>query len=871
MASQADTLALTAAVVDGFSGPLKELVKQLRTFGDYEKVVHKEGSKFAVQHRNAFEDLRKSMKGGAEQIKGALLPAMVGLGLGAVTAAGAIEGISRAIKEFAGTSRDLDQLNRATGLSYDKIRALQELTERLGGSKDEASAGIQKLAASLEQLQKFNTGPLNELGPLIPKGGEGTKFRNELKGAKDEADALAITFRELQKIPEKGGGREKVLGVLGLPPEWAHYTKEQLDDIESHMTHMTKEQVAAGLAGQRAFDRLRESVGYLKEEIGAGLAPTLEDIVNSIREFVHEHGAQMAEIMKRIAAAIRDFDWKGFGQQISDLVGYFGGWANALKLVVGVALVAWLAPAAAAIIGMTASVVGLSAAVGTGLVAAIGRATAASLAFGATPLGMAILAAGGIAALAMPQPLNEGEDEAARQRKYGQHAGPGAPSALSPLGAGAPVEFKKNVKEGVFEGILQAFQQWWSGSGAGGPGGGPGGLGAGGGGGGGGGGGAAADTGPGHGRRSLSGREGAPARGALKANQAEAYKAAIAEGYSPEAAKAIVANLSGESLANPADVHADPSSRNPSQKAHGIASWDDERSRAIKEHFGKSPEQMTVAEQIKAFKWETDTNPRFAKTKAALAGGGSAESMMDPLVRNFESPGNPAGAISNRLGRLRGLGNIEQTGGGEPGTETAAGGEKPKAFIFHHTATHGSVDEVKRILKERHLGVQYIMDKEGNVINTGAGPGAQDIRNESGEYGTALGKKLGLSSKNTVGMEIIADDDSKINKAQIAAAAKFARENYPETPVYGHGEIQRDKEPTEGKTVVDAIRAEREGLHKKTREHESMNHTISGRAGVDIKLAGFPRGTQATAKTEGIFQEVKLTRGRPGYDNRQEA
>ena len=364
--AQDDILRMSATVVDGFSNPLKEMVKQLRQFGDYEKVVHKEGAKFAVQHRNAFEDLRKSMKGGAEHVKNVLTPAMVGLGLGAVGAASAIEGISRAIKEFAGTSRDLDQLNRATGLSYDKIRALQELTERLGGTKVEASEGVEKLAASLEQLQKFNTGPLNQLSALLPKYGEGAKFRNELKGAKDEADAISLTFRELGRLPTIAGKRD-VLEVMGLPKEWAYYTKEQLDDIETHIVHMSKEQVAAGLQGQQAFNRLSESVGYLKEEIGEGLAPVLTQIVDMIREFVSTHGAQMRDLMVQIAEAIRSFDWAGFGQQLKAIGEHW-------RLIVGIGVVAWLAPVAAGFLSLAAAII---------------TAATAATAFSATAVGAA--------------------------------------------------------------------------------------------------------------------------------------------------------------------------------------------------------------------------------------------------------------------------------------------------------------------------------------------------------------------------------------------------------------------------------------------------------------------------------------------------
>ena len=41
----------------------------------------------------------------------------------------------------------------------------------------------------------------------------------------------------------------------------------------------------------------------------------------------------------------------------------------------------------------------------------------------------------------------------------------------------------------------------------------------------------------------------------------------------------------------------------------------------------------------------------------------------------------------------------------------------------------------------------------------------------------------------------------------------------------------------------------------------TMHHKVTGRAGVDINLTGFPRGTTTQASLSGIFNEVKLNRG----------
>ena len=132
----------------------------------------------------------------------------------------------------------------------------------------------------------------------------------------------------------------------------------------------------------------------------------------------------------------------------------------------------------------------------------------------------------------------------------------------------------------------------------------------------------------------------------------------------------------------------------------------------------------------------------------------------------------------------------------------AVGGAPPDAFIMHHTGGGHTVEDIQRTLRARHLGVQYIMDREGNIYQTG-GPGEHQIMK-------GWGKGEGLSSANTVGMEIIARHDEDVTKSQVESAKAFIRKNYPTTPVYGHGEVNPGhKEATEGLTVTEAIRADR--------------------------------------------------------------
>lgn len=141
---------------------------------------------------------------------------------------------------------------------------------------------------------------------------------------------------------------------------------------------------------------------------------------------------------------------------------------------------------------------------------------------------------------------------------------------------------------------------------------------------------------------------------------------------------------------------------------------------------------------------------------------------------------------------------------GFPDRVQAVGGVDPSAFIVHHTSGRGTVDGVLSTLASRGLGVQYIMDRDARIYRTG-GPGAQNIL-------TGWGKGEGLSNKNVVGMEIIANDDKDVTPKQAQTYARFMAARYPNTPIFGHGEVNPGhKEEDEGQTAKAAALALRGG------------------------------------------------------------
>ena len=167
-------------------------------------------------------------------------------------------------------------------------------------------------------------------------------------------------------------------------------------------------------------------------------------------------------------------------------------------------------------------------------------------------------------------------------------------------------------------------------------------------------------TGSGGGSSSTTGQttgSGGLATGGLRTqlarNLLEAYQAARGEGLSDVAARALVANMTGEALHKPADYHWDVS-----HYAQGIVQWDPSRAKCISDHFGCEPRKMSVAQQTQAAIWEIRTNARFARTRIAIEQGTNAAEIIDALVRNYEVPAHPDQQVARRVSYLQSLSRV---------------------------------------------------------------------------------------------------------------------------------------------------------------------------------------------------------------------
>jgi hypothetical protein len=120
------------------------------------------------------------------------------------------------------------------------------------------------------------------------------------------------------------------------------------------------------------------------------------------------------------------------------------------------------------------------------------------------------------------------------------------------------------------------------------------------------------------------------------------------------------------------------------------------------------------------------------------------------------------------------------------------------ALIIHHSGGRGDHHGVINTLNQRGLGAQYIIDRNGNIHETG-------LPSRHMRTGQGVGK--GLGNHNTYGVEIIGKDDNDILPVQIEAAKKLREQlNIDPKQVFGHGEVNTHKQRTEGQRVVQAIR-----------------------------------------------------------------
>jgi N-acetyl-anhydromuramyl-L-alanine amidase AmpD len=135
-----------------------------------------------------------------------------------------------------------------------------------------------------------------------------------------------------------------------------------------------------------------------------------------------------------------------------------------------------------------------------------------------------------------------------------------------------------------------------------------------------------------------------------------------------------------------------------------------------------------------------------------------------------------------------------------------------KGMVVHHTSGRGNAMSVVNTLKNRGLSVQYVIERDGSIKRI-IPEGQQASHTKPGGTGTMGAAGRGLGNQNLEGVEVIAKNDTYVTPEQRVAVGRLVGERArkfgydPKTSVYGHGELNGDKEPDEGMSSVSRIRS----------------------------------------------------------------
>ena len=632
------------------------------------------------------------------------------------------------VEQMIGLDAAVGRLGHNVGSTSETISSIGRAVERAGGSFDGAASGIQSFSDAFQELR--TTGQSSIMEPLAKLQALGGK---PITIGKDWHKSLLQIGDDLQAIDKKDPALADYLGrqVLHDPNlvNWAKRGSAAMQADEAKSPKITKEQAEAAKQLQESIVALKQSFQDTGNAILMDFGPAMlsglkwvKDLIDANRGLIETKVKEWIKEVGEWFAAHKE-DISAFATNVRTLAGAFADVvaAVAAQSPLAVAFEAFGALLAGKVLLRLTRILSMIREIGglplKGLLGILGSgavAAAAAVVAGATaestptapvttdPVERAKKKANNT--LPAGEWTKEERDEWNKKQGQGGNFLSNAWNSLkSKLGmGGTDTADDTRVRDAIIstaKGVDDLNKAVKEGSGLGG------GLGGGSGGG--------IMAGAGRALRNAAAAAGAgfrgggatPAKGALAANQKEAYTAARGEGLSETAARALVANMSGESLKDPHNNHWDVK-----HMSQGIVQWDPTRVAAIKAQFGKEPKDMSVTDQTRAAIWEYRNKSRFAETKRAMEGDDPG-AMIGALVHNYEASANQGADINKRMGLYRGFDPNKAT----PDTATAAGENGKVSPVLT-----SMIDRASQIMGDKLSVVSGFRTEEQNRRTRGA-------------------------------------------------------------------------------------------------------------------------------------------------------
>jgi hypothetical protein len=281
--SEQDTMRLVAEVVDKFSGPLKELQKQMRETKRSLKEGHEEGAKAAREHAERIKELKERFEKTKDFVAEAVTPAMASVGIVMLGIGESIGTLAEKIKAAGESYNFFNDTVRRGHVSANYVAGLGSAFERLGLSADKANAFI---ASTGETLDKLKRGNAQEMARLQGQFSDTLPWlRQLLKGAESYGEASIRVMKALTDEEIPIDKRRKMAEAFGLDPRIASKEgKEVREAFEKSMRESEEHPVNMDLLQKLddAYTELRISQRNFWNDLVREFAPSAVTIIEHL-------------------------------------------------------------------------------------------------------------------------------------------------------------------------------------------------------------------------------------------------------------------------------------------------------------------------------------------------------------------------------------------------------------------------------------------------------------------------------------------------------------------------------------------------------------------------------------------------------------
>ncbi|HUD85011.1 MAG TPA: hypothetical protein VMR17_01105, partial [Xanthobacteraceae bacterium] len=303
--SEDDSMRLAAEIVNKWSGPLRDMRKDLRSLTDSLKASHETGAAQAKKHNEAFGDLGKTVARVDEGIKSSLTPALAAFGITTLTVAGAIATLKSNVLGFGDNTRQLSFLSRETGLSVQRLREFDALGRRVNLAPDAMRQGVAQFAQHMHNIRRLVPAEIDALRDNLRNPALISSVMDLANLPIDKALSLAIG--RLDTIPEQQDKRF-YLRMLGLPENLADVPvaelRRQMGEIHKQIGTLGPDAQQSALRFEDAIDRVGDAVDRLKLDVGTDLVDSFTHTVEAIREFVDENRGGLIVVLRDASRAM---------------------------------------------------------------------------------------------------------------------------------------------------------------------------------------------------------------------------------------------------------------------------------------------------------------------------------------------------------------------------------------------------------------------------------------------------------------------------------------------------------------------------------------------------------------------------------------